>query len=56
MDSWSSYVWRVEGQTIHEVIIWKWTGNDRENVQNRVRENFKLLGISDGEQLAMDSG
>jgi RNAse (barnase) inhibitor barstar len=55
--SWAGHVWRAEGQTVHDVTMWKPNkkrpiGRPRQRWTDRVREDLKLLGIREGEQLA----
>lgn len=49
--SWVGHVWRVMGQTVHEITEWKTDkkgsrGRPRQRWIDRVREDIKLLGIS----------
>jgi len=55
--SWAGHVWRAEGQTVHDVTMWKPNkkrpiGRPRQRWTNRVKEDLKLLDIREGEQLA----
>ncbi|KAL4141433.1 hypothetical protein QTP88_004071 [Uroleucon formosanum] len=55
--NWVGYAWRAEGQTVHDVTMWKPNkkrpiGRPRQRWTDRVKEDLKLLGIREGEQLA----
>ncbi|KAL4084697.1 hypothetical protein QTP88_027621 [Uroleucon formosanum] len=52
--SWAGHVWRVEGQTVHDVTMWKPNkkrpiGRPRQRWTDQVKEDLKLLGIREGE-------
>lgn len=55
---WADHVWRAKGQTMNNIKCnlkpgkKRPKGRSRQQWIDRIRENLKLLGIKNGEQLA----
>jgi len=57
--SWTGHLWRAEDRIVNNVTIWKPDrtrpkGKSRQRWRDQVREDLKVLGIKDGERLALD--